>query len=130
MKQLWGRIRAAFSMPALATLVLVCALLIIGTSLKQENTGQTALEQRISNALSRVEGAGKVEVVIRTRTVTLQTAGAFASGAQQSEEIPCGAVAVAEGADDPLVKIRLTQALCALLNLQASEVDVICVSGG
>lgn len=130
MKQLWGRIRAAFSMPALAMLVLVCALLIIGTSLKQENTGQTTLEQRISSALSGVEGAGKVEVVIRTRTVALQTAGAFASSAQQSEEIPCGAVAVAEGADDPLVKIRLTQALCALLNLQASEVDVICVSGG
>ena len=39
-----------------------------------------------------------------------------------------GAVAVAEGAGDPLVRIELEQALCALLGLPASAVSV--VTGG
>ena len=39
-----------------------------------------------------------------------------------------GAVAVAQGADDPLVCLELQQALCALLGLPASAVSV--VTGG
>jgi len=51
-------------------------------------------------------------------------------GAQggETQAIPSGAVAVAQGADDPFVCAQLTQALCALLGLPASSVSVI--SGG
>ena len=40
------------------------------------------------------------------------------------------AYAAAGGADDPLVRMQLTQALCALLGLQASAVSVVSASGG
>ena len=43
-------------------------------------------------------------------------------------DVPCGAMAVAQGADDPLVRMQLEQALCALLGLPNSAVSV--VTGG
>ena len=71
-----------------------------------------------------------MSVVIRTReTSGGGSTGLFSSDAAK-ETVPCGAVAVAEGADDPLVRMQLTQALCALLGLQASAVSVVSASGG
>ena len=89
----------------------------------------TQFEARISRTLSQTEGAGKVKVVIRTMKQSQQSKSLslYGSGA---EEIPCGAVAAAEGANDPLVRMKLTQALCALLGLHASQVEVVSMNGG
>jgi len=73
-----------------------------------------------------MEGAGRVQVVIMTRAQ--QTEPGTLVKTDNAVEIPCGAVAVAEGAGDPLVRIELEQALCALLGLPASAVSV--VTGG
>ena len=67
----------------------------------------------------------RVEVTIRTREVA-SSGGVF--GTSVSESVPCGAVVVAQGAQDPLVKMELRQAVCALLGLSASSVSV--VTGG
>ena len=87
----------------------------------------TALERRIGDTLSDVQGAGRVRVVILTRQVQQGQTGL--SGADM-QEMPSGAVAVAEGANDPLVNMRLTQALCSLLGLPATAVTVMSGTGG
>lgn len=129
MKGLIGRLRAAFSMPVLFTLLLAASLLLM---LKNDSTPSrtaTQLEARISETLSHIEGAGRVEVVIRTRTLS-QTQNTGFAGSTKNEEVPCGAVAVAQGAENPVVRMKLTQALCALLGLQAADVDVLGMSEG
>lgn len=124
-----ARLRAAMTPQVLAVLALM--LLLFGMLSSMGNTGDaaSALEARISKALSAMEGAGEVHVVIMTREEDSSSAvSVFGTEAQQKEMIPSGAVAVAQGADDPLVRMELTQALCALLNLPASSVSVM--SGG
>ena len=75
--------------------------------------------------LSRMEGAGRVEVTIMTRKTQMGNSGLLSGKPDEAAEIPCGAVAVAQGADDPLVRIQLEQALCALLGLPGTAVSVM-----
>lgn len=123
MRDALDRLRAALTPQALllaaAALLLAAGLGLFGGS--REET--TALERRISKTLSGVEGAGSVRVVILTRRQQSQQTAAFSGDSLQ--EAPCGAVAVAQGAGDPLVNLRLTQALCSLLGLPASAVCVM-----
>lgn len=121
MRNLLARLRAALTPQALCLLLL--ALLLLGGTRLWGDSAQTALEKRVSRVLSGVAGAGRVDVVIKTRR---ERGSALSSSGQ--EETPVGAVAVAQGADDPLVCMELQQALCALLGLPASAVSV--VTGG
>ena len=121
MRNLLARLRAAMTPQALCLLLL--ALLLLGGTRLWGDSAQTALEKRVSRVLSGVAGAGRVDVVIKTRR---ERGSALSSSGQ--EETPVGAVAVAQGADDPLVCMELQQALCALLGLPASAVSV--VTGG
>ncbi len=63
-----------------------------------------------------------------TRKTQMGGYGAAIGKSGRAAEIPCGAMAVAQGADDPLVRMQLEQALCALLGLPISAVSV--VTGG
>ena len=83
------------------------------------------LEKQASAVLSRMEGAGRVEVTIMTRKTQMGNSGLLSGKTDEAAEIPCGAVAVAQGADDPLVRIQLEQALCALLGLPGTAVSVM-----
>ena len=121
MRNLLARLRAALTPQALCLLLL--ALLLLGGTRLWGDSAQTALEKRVSRVLSGVAGAGRVDVVIKMRR---ERGSALSSSGQ--EETPVGAVAVAQGADDPLVCMELQQALCALLGLPASAVSV--VTGG
>ena len=129
MERLWARLRAAATLPVLAGL-LAAFLLIAGVRFSVGGSEAHQLEKRLEKTLSRVEGAGRVEVVIRTKTIYGETGGAVLSSGAQSKQVPCGAIAVAQGAGDPMVKHALMQALCALLGLQAAQVDVLISSGG
>ncbi len=122
-----SRLRAALTPQAVAWTAVALALMAGSLFLGRQDTGAqaTGLERRISRTLSAMEGAGQVRVVIMTRDQEKET-GFRAAG--DSAQVPCGAVAVAQGADDPLVNMQLTQALCALLGLPASSVSV--VTGG
>lgn len=117
------RLRAAFT-PWLLALLLVLALLGIRGMAADAKEEGTQLERRAQQVLSQVNGAGEVSVAIYMREAEEQTKGLGLSAATQ-EKIPVGAVAVAQGAQDPFVCAQLTQALCALLGLPASAVSVI-----
>lgn len=115
---LLSRLRAALT-PSTAALLTALLLLLYFASSGEKRA--ESLENRIGRTLSCVDGAGSVEVTIRMREV--KTGAGF--GAGYSESVPCGAVAVAQGADDPLVALALQEALCALLGLSPSSVSVM-----
>lgn len=122
MKNLLLRLRAVLTPNALV--VLAALLLAMGGTGLFSNRSSDSIELRASRILSQVHGAGSVGVVIRTRKI-MEQSGAMGTHIQ---EIPCAAIAVAQGADDPFVRQQLEQALCVLLGLPASAVDI--VTGG
>lgn len=128
MKQLTDRLRAALALPGAKVLLVALLLLLLAAGLRGGT--EASLEMRIARTLSAMDGAGEVSVVIRMREGTGGGSGSLLAAGGGAEAVPCGAVAVAEGADDPLVRMQLTQALCALLGLQASAVSVVSASGG
>lgn len=109
--------------PSILLLFIVGVLVLYTLSGMVEKEEMTQLEIRISNTLKMIDGAGNVRVVIRTVKQSRQ--GSSSGIYMGTEEIPCGALVVAEGGDDPLVRMELTNALCALLGLQAYQVEVI-----
>lgn len=115
---LLSRVRAALSSSAAALLAVL--LLLVWFALSGGRKTES-LESRIGRTLSCVDGAGRVEVTIRMRDVDI-TSG---FGAGRSESVPCGAVVVAQGADDPFVAHALQEALCALLGIPPSSVCVM-----
>ena len=123
LKDVLSRLRAALTPQAV--MLLAAALLLCWLAAASQRTGALPLETRLARTLSCMEGAGRVEVTIRTREVA-SSSGVF--GTSVSESVPCGAVVVAQGAQDPLVEMELRQAVCALLGLPASSVSV--VTGG
>ena len=123
LKDVLSRLRAALTPQAVV--LLAAALLLCWLAAASQRTGALPLVTRLARTLSCMEGAGRVEVTIRTREVA-SSGGVF--GTSVSESVPCGAVVVAQGAQDPLVEMELRQAVCALLGLPASSVSV--VTGG
>ena len=120
------RLRTAIT-PQTAVILLMIALaaaFMIGTDAADECT---KLEARAEQILSQMQGAGKVNVVISMKSVSSHGNGTGLDGGKE-QLVPSGAVAVAQGADDPFVCAQLTQALCALLGLPASCVSIL--SGG
>lgn len=113
----WQRLKERFRkdgwlLLALAASALMC--LMLGAA---ESTApvQTDEEARLSRVLSAMAGAGSVEVAVFYQDETAD---------------PCGAVIVAQGADDVGVRLQLTRAVCTLLGLEASQVDVFKLGGG
>lgn len=118
------RIKATLT-PQLIALLLAAFALIGYCAWRNEPSGTTRLEKQTSAVLSRVEGAGRVEVTVMTRKAQTGGTGLLTGKTDGDAEIPCGAVAVAQGADDPFVRMQLEQALCALLGLPGSAVSVM-----
>ncbi len=123
MREAMARLRAAMTPKAL--LVLGAVLLIVGMMRRETGAGgYTDLEQRTARTLSTMDGAGDVSVVILTRAVGSAGTGIGLSGGQEAQT-PVGAIAVAQGAGDPLVRMELEAALCALLGLPGTAVSVM-----
>lgn len=102
-------------------LALIAALLMAAIALSGGRTGETsatAEEQRIARVLSAMRGAGKVEVALYYEPSTTGTWGAASSSK------PCGAVIVAQGAQDMEVRLALIRAVRTLLGLPENAVDV------
>ena len=117
MREIAMRLRAALT-PSAAVILIV--LLLIFHMLSGGGERTQTLESRASHILSCVDGAGEVHVTIRMKEIETQ-----AFGTKEMESVPCGAVAVAQGADDPLVAIALHDALCALLGLPPASVSIM-----
>ena len=118
MHDLLARLRAVFTPHAG---VILAAALLAGSFLLSTGHAPSAIEKRAARVLSSAAGAGKVEVVIMMRTH--ENAGGRAD--RKGQGTPVGAIAVAQGADDPAVCLELQQALCSLLSLPASSVSVV-----
>ncbi|MBQ2833727.1 MAG: hypothetical protein IJN79_04795 [Clostridia bacterium] len=113
------RLRAALTPQAAALL----ALLALGAAFLLPQDGALPLERRIEQTLSAMKGVGDVRVTIR---VLEEQEAPHALSADAGEAgRPAGAVAVAAGADDPLVRLEIERALSALLGLPPSAVSVI-----
>lgn len=121
MREWLTRLRATLTPQAIA---LICAaalfLMLAGGGLDEYGSNQD-LETRIAKTLSSVEGAGKVSVVLHTKQ-TEQTDGLHG---REIDEALIGAVAVVQGADDPVLRAEIQDALCTLLGLSSASVSVL-----
>ena len=117
-----------------------------------ENFDLAKLEQGMEQALSRIDGAGDVSVVLTlrsgsrkvvaedTRTSDTETSsetvvvsqGSGSQNALMLQEIYPqfrGALIVCDGGNDPGVKLKILEAVAALTGLDSSSIS-ICASGG
>lgn len=120
MRDMLMRLKAALTPQAL---LLLSLLLLAGMLFFGKGRDETPLEQRIERTLMAMEGVENVQVTIRTYSVQEAARTDFPN--PRGESIPAGAVAVVSGADDPLIRLQLERALCALLGLPPSAVNVI-----
>lgn len=117
---------------------------------EEENFSVEHLESKLSDILSQIEGAGKVSVMLTVQSgaeriyasdrnmsergeerelqeelVTISTEnGENALLIGQTYPVFRGALLVCEGGDDPLVRLRLTEALTALTGLNSNRITV------
>ena len=107
----------------------------------------TNLAERLEDALSQIEGAGKVRVILtvkegprqilaqegkvgenshETTTVLASQSGGAREPVKIQELGPSyqGALVVAQGADDPRVRLDITQAVSALTGLGADKITI------
>ena len=109
------------------------------------------LERRLEEALSRVEGAGEVDVVLSVKSgarsilaqdgqtsqregeVDSATSTVVITNGDRGEETVAlqqlspqyqGALVVCSGGDDPAVRLRLSEAVCALTGLGADKISI------
>lgn len=91
--------------------------------------GAETLEERLSGALSQLEGAGSVEVVIyqkESENSVAQTTDVFAALTRKSSTFaPSGVLVLAQGADDLRVRLEIERAVQALLDVPASHIEVL-----
>lgn len=92
-----------------AVIICVGLCLLLGTGMENEGSE----ESRISRVLSAMAGAGQVEVAVYS-----------------TDEVPCGALVIADGASDISVRLRLSSALAALLGLSPDRIAVYPREGG
>lgn len=103
-------------------LILVLLLALSGALLLADfdmSGGQSAMEKRISQVLSAMEGCGKVEISIYYGPEKKDLWGQSAENT-----VPVGAVVVAEGADKVEVRLMLMRAVQTLLGLDQQSVQV------
>ena len=86
----------------------------------QEQGNASALEQRLQQVLSGVEGVGKVQVMLMTGNEK----STFGFGNDNSELIT-GVLIAAQGADDPVTVREIQQAVMALFQVEAHRIKVI-----
>lgn len=85
-----------------------CALLALCLGEGGQAGGASATEARLERVLSRIEGAGRVTVML--------------SG---EEEAPTGAVVAASGAGDARVALELQRALRTLTGLELERIEIV-----
>ena len=85
--------------------LMLCAMLCLLLGAPSET--DTTEESRISRVLSAIQGAGDVEVAVYYK-----------------DAVPCGAVVVAQGAQDVAVQLRLASAVTTLLGIDQSRVAI------
>ena len=108
MKQLFETIRAARWLEPTLLLALVCILVVLALGSGGESAASEE-EARMQRILSKIDGAGRVHVMI----------------ARDDGGECTGVVVVASGAEDVEVMLRLQRAVQALTNLELSQIEIV-----
>lgn len=108
----WEKIKGIKNIKIIALIFIIAISLIIyssvATSKQTENTFQNEDELRLASILSSIDGAGEVETMI----------------SKSSGEI-VGVLVIADGASNPLVRLRLLQAASSALGVDSDVVSVL-----
>lgn len=123
----------------------------VGSMGQSDLTDSHALEEKLEQALSRVSGAGEVDVVLSIETGTRQiwardgkreegtdaqkeeqTTVVVSRGSGLEEAVPVqqispqfrGALVVCSGGDDPSVRLALMEAVSALTGLGSDKISI------
>lgn len=110
-KRLLDRLRGARRIELFAALALAALLALMLMDIVRSGGGEprTELESRVERILGRVEGAGRVSVMI----------------SQEEDGDVTGVVIVAEGLSDVQTYLRLQRAVSALLNVDVGKIEII-----
>ena len=106
-----------------------------------------SLENKLENTLKKVEGAGKVSVVITVESgmetvLAMKTTIKETDSGRETEQTPVivngktvvlkecypkiiGVLIVAEGADNVMVKTRIQQATVSLLDINVNQIEIL-----
>ena len=107
----WEKIKGIKNIKIVALIFIIAISLIIyssvATSKQTEKTFQNEDELRLASILSSIDGAGEVETMI----------------SKSSGEI-VGVLVIADGASNPLVRLRLLQAASSALGVDSDVVSV------
>ncbi len=108
----WEKIKGIKNIKIIALIFIIAISLIIyssvATSKQTEKTFQNEDELRLASILSSIDGAGEVETMI----------------SKSSGEI-VGVLVIADGASNPLVRLRLLQAASSALGVDSDVVSVL-----
>lgn len=108
----WEKIKEIKNIKIIALIFIIAISLIIyssvATSKQTEKTFQNEDELRLASILSSIDGAGEVETMI----------------SKSSGEI-VGVLVIADGASNPLVRLRLLQAASSALGVDSDVVSVL-----
>ena len=108
----WEKIKGIKNIKIIALIFIIAISLIIyssvATSKQTEKTFQNEDELRLASILSSIDGAGEVETMI----------------SKSSGEI-VGVLVIADGANNPLVRLRLLQAASSALGVDSDVVSVL-----
>ncbi len=158
--KLAGKIKGPMEKYRLVWLVILAGLILLTLPMgEEEETVQeattattqfdlAALENRLEEALSKIDGAGEVTVVLtiqngprqvlaqdvdrrtgegeNTETVILSRGSSAQETVAVQELYPSyqGALLICEGGDDPDVRLKLTEATSALTGLGADKISI------
>ncbi len=89
------------------------------TDKKQSASEQTGLIGEVQDILSKIDGVGECQVLI-----TYKPSGEDKPVISNSTDNIQGVVVVAEGASDVLARIKITNALCTLLKIEANNIQI------
>ena len=110
---LMDRLRGARHIEWVFLLLLLEAAVLLAGSPARQQAGQTDLERRMESVLSCVSGAGEVRVLVNDGEAAFSGRSA------------AGVLVVAEGASNMKVKLELQQAVCALLGVEAAQIEIL-----
>ena len=93
-----------------------------------DDEGKTAEEIRLENILECIAGVGEVHVMIRSSEES-QSASVFLSGDDEEKggEVK-GVIVAAEGAENPVIQSKITEAVATVCDVPYSSVAVYSMS--
>lgn len=108
MKKFWEILKGARRIEWFLIAIAVAILLLLMP--RPGSTGaHTEIETRLAGILGRIDGVGRVEVMI----------------AQDAEGAPAGVLVVAEGAEDIRTSLKLEMAVKTLLGTEVSRIEIV-----